>query len=508
MDFTELLIEMVKQQASDLFISVGAPPQIKVEGNTVSLSKVELDSEATRSLVYSMMTEEQMKTFERDLELNMAMHLPKVGRFRVNVFNQRGEPAVVFRYIKDKIPSISTLGLPTKLNEIISEQRGLVLVVGGTGTGKSTTLASMIDYRAKTKSGHILSIEDPIEFIHHHQKSLVNQREVGLDTLSYAAALKNAMREAPDVIMIGEIRDRDTMQHALSYAETGHLCVSTLHANNANQAIDRILNFFPETAHNQILMDLSLHLKVIVSQRLCVGLKKKRVPAIELMFNTPFVADLIRQAKIDQIKEVMTESKSMVHKTFDQALYDLFVTGKISDEEALRHADSKNNLSLQIRLNKDAVKTEPPIEKEISFNKKAPFERYTSFSLSPLKISKKRRADAEKIFTSAMKTALELKGLKYKPEDATIEVQYGFGIENVQGLTLQAIDNQSDTLSQLTEDTEQQAALLINIRDKRFNRCIWRLQAKQKIEADEPIKSQDEVTSIVSDLLSDYPPIV
>ena len=280
MSVIDLLSYVVKKQGSDLFLSVGAPPQVRIDGETSSIGDRVIESEEAQELVYSVLNEEEIKTFERELELNIGWNLPEVGRFRINVFSQRGEIAMVCRHIKDDIPSIRSLGLPDKMHSLIMEQRGLVLVVGGTGTGKSTTLASMIKYRSHQKGGHILTVEDPIEFVHKHNKALVNQREVGIDTHSYANALKNSMREMPDVIMIGEIRDRDTMQHALAYAETGHLCVSTLHANNSNQAIDRILNFFPEEAHRQILMDLSLQLKAVVSQRLCRSIDGRRVVAV------------------------------------------------------------------------------------------------------------------------------------------------------------------------------------------------------------------------------------
>jgi twitching motility protein PilU len=285
MGLSEYLVEMVDQQASDLFISVGAPPMVNVEGKMSALGNKVVDEESARALVYSVLTDKQVKTYEKELELNMALEVPDAGRFRVNLFYQRGAPAAVCRYIKDQMPSVAELGLPEKLNELIMSERGLILVVGGTGTGKSTTLAAMIHHRAQNREGHT------IEFIHSHGKALVNQREVGIDTHSYANALKNALREAPDVIMIGEVRDQDTMQHAMAYAETGHLCVATLHANNANEALERIINFFPEMAHKQILMDLSLHLIAIVSQRLCIGVDRKRVAVMEMMFNTGHVSD-------------------------------------------------------------------------------------------------------------------------------------------------------------------------------------------------------------------------
>ena len=280
----------------------------------------------------------------------MGLSLEGVGRFRVNVFRQRGEAAMVVRYIKDVIPSIDELRLPQVLKRLIMEPRGLILVVGGTGSGKSTTVASMIDYRNQGTPGHILTIEDPIEFIHRHKRSLVNQREVGLDTQSYGAALKNALRESADLIYIGEIRDRDTMQHAVAYAETGHLCVSTLHANNANQALDRIINFFPAAAHRQVFNDLSLNLKAVVSQRLIPALSGGLVPAVETMILSSYVSELIRKGEVKDVKEAMDQSDMHGMKTFDQALFELYQDGCISLEEALENADSRNDLSLRIRL--------------------------------------------------------------------------------------------------------------------------------------------------------------
>lgn len=503
MDLTTLLIKVIELKGSDLFISADAPPQIKVEGKTVSVGKKGLTAQETHHLAYSIMNDEQMKTFERDLELNIALHLPNAGRFRVNVFSQRGELALVARYIKSDIPSIDKLGLPLKLQDLIMEERGLLLVVGGTGTGKSTTLASMIDYRARTRSGHILTIEDPVEFIHSHKTGLVNQREVGLDTHSYANALKNAMREAPDVILIGEIRDRETMQHALSYAETGHLCVSTLHANNANQALDRILNFFPETAHSQILMDVSLHLKAIVAQRLCHGSNGKRVAAVEMMINTPYISDLIQKGKIDVIKEAMTQSKT-VQQTFDQALYELTRAGKISQDEALLHADSRNNLSLKFRLEQGTLKGPVATKNEMSFNRKAPFEKFRSFLIRPMKVSRERRPDIIEVLTKGFCHVFMEKGLEFDSENPDIEVQYAFGIEKLDKLKLKKIKNPSDALVDITEDDEDIATLLVNIRDRKSGKDVWRLNASRPMSG--PLLSQQEINEELTTILKAYPP--
>lgn len=358
MDITPFFRLMVDKGASDLFFSVGAPPNIKIEGIISAVGQTPIQSQQMLEIVRSIMSDEQQKEFEANWELNMAFTLPMVGRFRINVFRQRGEVAMVIRYIKGNIPSIDDLRLPDILKSIILELRGLVLVVGATGSGKSTTLASMIDYRNQNHKGHILTIEDPIEYIHQHKQSIVDQREVGIDTLSYGNALKNAMREAPDVILIGEIRDRESMKHGIAYAETGHLCISTLHANNANQALDRVINFFPEDAKQQVLTDLSLNLRAIISLRLIPGINHQRVPAVEVLLNSPYISDLIEKGKVDEIKEVMARSNELGMQTFDQALLQLYYEGKITRENAIKFADSKNNVGLQIRL-KDETAFDP-----------------------------------------------------------------------------------------------------------------------------------------------------
>jgi len=364
MDITTYLKFMVKKDASDLFFSVGAPVNIKIQGKTRPADNNTLSSADVRKLAYSIMSDDQIASYEGSLELNMAISVKKLGRFRVNVYRQRGEVAMVIRFIKSDIPSIKSLGLPPILKDLITEKQGLILIVGATGSGKSTTLAAMINYRNKNQTGHILTIEDPIEFIHEHKKSVVDQREVGLDTLSYDEALKNALREAPDVIVVGEIRDRETMSHALHFAESGHVCLSTLHANNANQALERIINFFPDTAHHGLLLDLAQHLKAIISQRLLKGRDGKRVPAVEVMLNTPYISELIEGSKISEIKDAMEQGELSGMQTFDQSLYNLYKTGEINVDEALQNADSRNNLRLRLRL-EDPDKFEDTGEFEI-----------------------------------------------------------------------------------------------------------------------------------------------
>ena len=350
MDIGYFLKLMTEKNASDMFLTTGAPVFIKVEGRLYPLGNTGLPSGMVKKIAYSLMDEGQVPVFERDLEFNMAIAVKDAGRFRVNVFKQRGEVGMVIRSIKSEIPTIDQLKLPQVLKDIVMEPRGLVLVVGSTGSGKSTALAAMIDHRNTNNTGHILTIEDPIEFLHKHKKSIVNQREVGLDTHAFHNALKNAMREAPDVILIGEILDAVTMESAIAFAETGHLCLATLHSNNADQTLDRILNFFPEAAHKNVLMNLSLNLKAVISLRLVVGKDGKRMPASEILINTPMIRDLIRRGEVHEVKDAMDKSLQEGMHTFDQSLFRMYKDGKIDLEEALRKADSRDGLALKIRL--------------------------------------------------------------------------------------------------------------------------------------------------------------
>lgn len=350
MEFKDYLRLMVAKEASDLYLTTGAMPSMKVQGELRTIENAPIPPGRVKEIAYKAMNEEQIAEFEENPEMNLAISESGVGRFRVNIFKQRNQIGMVIRNIKTTIPSMESLGLPPILTKLIMQKRGLILFVGGTGSGKSTSLASLIDYRNTNSAGHIITIEDPIEFIHNHKKSIVNQREVGVDTMSYEEALKNTLRQAPDVILIGEVRDRETMEHAISFAETGHLAISTLHANNANQAFDRIINFFPEERHNQLLMDLSLNVRGFVSQRLIPTLDGKRAAAIEILIGTPMIADLILKGDISRIKEVMAKSENIGMQTFDAALYQLYKAGRISLDEALRNADSQNNLRLRISL--------------------------------------------------------------------------------------------------------------------------------------------------------------
>ncbi len=345
MFLTPLFKLMAEKQASDLFISAGAPVSIKILGTIMPVNQQIIDPETSRKIAYEVMSDKQIKEFEETMEMNYAHVVPDIGRFRVNVFRQRGHVAMVIRFLKSGTVGIDKLKLPPILKELILEKRGFVVVVGSTGSGKSTTLAAMIEHRNALRPGHILTIEDPMEFVFRNDKCVINQREVGTDTRSYENALVNAMREAPDMMMIGEIRDRETLQHALLYAQTGHLCISTLHANNSYHALNRIINFFPYDARTSLLSDLSISLRAIISQRLVKANDGTLVAAVEVMLNTKHVAELIKKGEIDQIREAMEQSLSPGSKTFEQALFELYMAGTVSKDEALKNSDSSTNLS-------------------------------------------------------------------------------------------------------------------------------------------------------------------
>jgi twitching motility protein PilU len=351
---TQWLQTLSSEGGSDLYLSTGAPPCAKFQGQLKPIDGEILRPGEIKQIAYEIMDQTQQAEFEQELEMNLAISVSGYGRFRINIFVQRNEVGIVARNIVADIPQWQDLRLTAILPEVIMRKRGLVLFVGATGSGKSTSLAALIDYRNSNSSGHIVTIEDPVEYVHNHKKSIVNQREVGVDTRSWHNALKNTLRQAPDVILIGEIRDRETMEHAIAFAETGHLCISTLHANNANQALDRIINFFPEERRQQLLLDLSLNIQSIVSQRLIPSLDGKRCAAIEVLLGTPMVADLILRGEIDGIKEVMQKSENIGMKTFDTALFELYQEGLISEEEALRNADSPNNVRLKIKFARES----------------------------------------------------------------------------------------------------------------------------------------------------------
>ena len=354
----DLLRLLVSRSGSDLFITGDFPPAMKIDGKVTKVSPQPLTAAHTLALARAIMNDKQAAEFERTKECNFAIAPPTLGRFRVNAFIQQGQVGMVMRVIPVTLPTIDGLGMPQVLKDVVMTKRGLTILVGATGSGKSTTLAAMVDWRNEQSHGHIITIEDPIEFVHPHKNCVITQREVGLDTDSWEAALKNSLRQAPDVILMGEIRDRETMEHAIAFAETGHLCMATLHANSANQALDRILNFFPEERRNQLLMDLSLNLKALISQRLVPKQDGRgRFAAVEVMLNSPLISDLIFKGDVSEIKEIMKKSRQLGMQTFDQALFDGFENQHITYEEALRNADSVNDLRLQIKLNSKRAKS-------------------------------------------------------------------------------------------------------------------------------------------------------
>jgi len=357
MDFEGLLKLMVNKRASDLFVTAGVPPSLKINGRVLPVGQRALSPEKAREVVLSIMNEEQRRDFARSHECNFAISASGIGRFRVSSFQQRNQIGMVLRRIETRIPAFEELHLPETLKQLSMTNRGLVIFVGGTGSGKSTSLAAMIGYRNRNSAGHIISIEDPIEFIHQHEKCIVTQREVGIDTDSYDIALKNTLRQAPDVIMIGEVRTRETMEYAVAFAETGHLCLCTLHANNANQALDRIMHFFPADRHDQLLLDLSLNLKAVVAQQLLPTPDNEgRRPAVEVLINTPLMSDHIRKGELHLLKDLMIKSTELGMQTFDQALFALYKTGEVTYEAALHHADAPNDLRLMIKLDQQGDK--------------------------------------------------------------------------------------------------------------------------------------------------------
>jgi twitching motility protein PilU len=379
MEMIDLLRVMVERDASDLYLTVACPPMCRINGEVQPVGEKAFTPEDLEPLARSIMNEKQWKEFNEQMEMNLALSYPQLARFRVNAFRQRGSVGMVIRRIKVEIQSLEQLGLPSILGDISMTKRGLVLLVGGTGTGKSTTLAAMIDYRNSSSAGHIITIEDPIEFVHRHKKSIVNQREVGFDTLSFQQALKNAMRQAPDVILVGEVRETETMEAAITFADTGHLCFATLHGTNANQAFERILNFFSETRHEQILMQLSLNLRAIVSQRLIQTVDGGRAAALEILLDTPRIKDLIKKGAVDTLKDAMEHAIQEGCQTFDQALLVLYKEGKITLDQALINADSANNLRLKIKM--EGLKGDDATEKLLD---KGDAEKPRSFQIKGL----------------------------------------------------------------------------------------------------------------------------
>lgn len=416
MDFKNFLRILVNNDGSDLYLTFNAPPAAKFQGTLRPLSKEKLTSENLNEIANSLMNAEQQQQFDGKPEMNMALDEEGIGRFRINIFKQRNNIALVIRNIKVDIPNADSLGLPQILKDVIMEQRGLVLFVGGTGSGKSTSLAALIDHRNANSTGHIITIEDPIEYIHPHKKCLISQREVGVDTDSYEDALENTLRQAPDVILIGEVRTQETMEHAMAFAETGHLCLSTLHANNSNQALDRIINFFPEERRHQLLMDLSLNLKAFISQRLIPTIDGKRVAAIEILLGTSTIQELIMKGDIHGIKEVMERSEDIGMQTFDSHLFKLYREGIISYDEMMRNADSPNNLKVKINLLENPATLAASQSEEGNENEdgEAALSPLDELKLEPIEEDEKNEMDDDEKELLAIKKEVEFQRMRQK----------------------------------------------------------------------------------------------
>lgn len=399
-DITDLLKRLVDFDGSDLYLSTGAPPSAKFAGELTALSNKVLERGEVEAIARSIMNSEQCEEFDRELEMNLAIAPEGIGRFRLNIFKQRNEVSLVARNIQTEIPRFDDLGLPAILKDVITAKNGLVLFVGGTGSGKSTSLAALIDHRNTVKGGHIITIEDPVEYVHPHKKCIVNQREVGVDTMSFHAALKNTLRQAPDVILIGEIRDRETMEHAVAFAETGHLAISTLHANNANQALDRIINFFPEERKAQLLHDLGNNIRAIVSQRLVPTVDGKRCAAIEILLGSHTIKQMIMKDQLSDIKEAMLKSENQGMKTFDSALFELAKSGRITQEEALKNADSANNLRLRFKLSGSSKEED---QSELMMRGQLPSQVAAAKAAEEKKASQRKAAEAAKAKLAAIK---------------------------------------------------------------------------------------------------------
>lgn len=502
MTLRDLLARLVERGGSDLFLSVGAPPMLKVEGVVSPLTERALTTVEVQGMIASVTSGDQQTRFADSRELNLPLVLDGIGRFRVNLFWQRGEPTLVARHIKSTVPSIPELGLPDLLHKLILEDRGLVLLVGGTGTGKSTTLAAMINYRARLKAGHILTVEDPIEYVFGHHKSLVNQREIGVDTESYAIALKNAMREAPDVIMIGEVRDMDTMKQAITYAETGHLCLTTLHASNAVHALDRIKNFFPDSAQKQLRGDLSSQLRAIVSQRLALGADGKRVVVVEIMLNTPLIQELIYQDRSVEIHDAMIQSKPLGSQTFEDHLYELVQAGRLSREEALRCADSKTNLSLRFRLEGSAAEVRVAVPRDVSYARNTRFSLINTYRIRSYRKDDDQRLNS--VIERGIRLAMKMKGLREDDVHPDMEIRYQL-CRNRRDLLAGSMEAPVKARSATLTEQELTGALIITMMDTASAKPVWNLVASQKFF--QVLEAGDSASGAFLDLFSEFPPL-
>ena len=503
MSIENLLSLLVERGGSDLFLSVGAPPMLKVEGVVSPVDGPPLSRGQVEEMIAGIASGEQRDRFAASRELNMPLFLEAVGRFRVNLFVQQGEPALVARHIKSEVPGIEELGLPALLHDLIMEDRGLVLLVGGTGTGKSTTLAAMIDYRARLKTGHILTIEDPIEYVFGHHKSLVNQREIGMDTESYAVALKNAMREAPDVIMIGEVRDRETMKQAISYAETGHLCLTTLHASNAVHALDRIRNFFPDSSQQQLRSDLSSHLRAVVSQRLAIGEDGRRVPAVEVMLNTPLIRELIYQDRNGEIHDAMVQARTLGCQTFEDHLYELVQAGRISREEALHHADSRTNLSLRLRLEGGLSEIRNEVARDVSYARHTRFADYDTFRTRPEQRDDDKQ-NLHRLIEKGIGLAMKMKGLREDRVNPDIEIRYRI-CHSRGDVAEQPMESAVKAHTSSLTDGDIAGGLAVTVMDAGTSKPVWRLVASRELFAD--LESGEHLSAAFLDIFSEFPPL-
>jgi twitching motility protein PilU len=483
-DLANMLESMAVLKASDLYINVGAPPTFKVHGELRSVTDVPLNSEQVQRMILDVLDDEQKQRFQASLELDVSLQIENGGRFRLNIYRQKGALALVARHIKNIIPTIEELNLPDVLKDLIMAEQGLLLVVGATGSGKSSTLASMIDYRNENRQGHILTVEDPIEFVHYHKKSLISQREIGVDTNSYADALKFALREAPNVIVIGEIRDQETARQALRFAETGHLCLATLHATSTNLAIDRLVNFFPPDAHRQIYQDVASHLVAIVAQRLAKGLKQPRVPAVEILLNNMHIAGLIERGDIHSIKEVMSKEHADTCQTFDDALYQLMVDEEITKEEAKRLADSQVDLMLRVRM--EANTQGDSYFSNISDwrDPEADFRRYSRVLIDPRKVDTDRRPDMKETLSAAISQELKNHGYEVVVSKPDLVLRFSFGLrtratsDDRENASQQASERFSSDFSKLPS---YEAGLAIQLVEAKGGKVIWKMHATRPL---------------------------
>lgn len=469
-----MLESMVVLKASDLYINVGAPPTFKVNGELRTVTEKPLDPDQIHKLITTVLDEEQKQRFEQNMELDIALQNKNGGRFRLNIYRQKGALALVARHIKDIIPSLDELQLPPVLKELSLLKQGLVLVVGGTGVGKSSTLASMIDYRNQQLYGHILTVEDPIEFVHYHRKSLVSQREIGVDTNSYSDALKYALREAPDVIVIGEIRDSDTARHALRFAETGHLCMATLHATTASSALDRFINFFAPEAQRQVHQDLAFHLKAVVAQRLANTLDKKRVPAVEVLINNSYISALIEKGDTTAVRQAMAKDSSDNCQTFDDAIYQLVVDGIISKEEANRVTDSKVDFGLRFRLTEQSQAVRYFMDKKEWLAPNIDLQGKLRVGLKAKRVNTDLQKNLTQMFSETLSKELRVKGYEVTADDPQLVLYFSYGI-------LSSAPKIAATLEEFNEQMDQyvgaESKLALQVVDPETNAKVWTLSA-------------------------------